>query len=373
MTFRAVWLLLTVSPVFPQILYNEQRDKQAQEVQKLGADLRNSAVFQKAIDNLDILWKQREDSVLRNAQDQMNARLAVLETWGQVTDFMKHLSDRIGSDATASKLNTALESLKKQEAQTQSTLADLKKKLAALPNSVQLINSLGSLFDKVGKLDQIVAFAQDKTGSSADQVAAAKEAERQLQSLATEYKAFTLGLSASPGALFLKDQLEVIKMRETNALNVIAIEMRKQKELGAIRNLMKEVNVGLACLSESERSETIAATLSAMAARAADSANPTREKDDECLQTLTFELYNYAALAARGDTAARLAAIRSSLEDRASALRLSAAGTRQIEELINNGVTRLAMFHKGGLKPETLAQLIQALGTAGIIPALVLK
>ncbi len=49
MTFRVVWLLLVVSPLFPQILYNEQRDKQAQEVQKLGAELQNSSVFQKAL------------------------------------------------------------------------------------------------------------------------------------------------------------------------------------------------------------------------------------------------------------------------------------------------------------------------------------
>lgn len=372
MTFRAVWLLLAVSPVFPQILYNEQRDKQAQEVQKLGADLRNSAVFQKAIDNLDILWKQRQDSVLRNAQDLMNARLAVLETWAQVDDFMRNLSDRIGS-SDAPKLSAALASLKKQETQTQAALADLKKKLAALPNSVQLINSLGSWFDKIGKLDQIVDFAQAKAGSQAEQIAAAKEAERQLKSLAAEYKAFTLGLPASPGALFLKDQLEVISVRETNAQNLIAIEKRKQKELGDVRDLMTQTTNGLVCLSEAERKGTITATLAARAAKAVDSANPTREKDDECLQTLTFALYNYAALAARGDTASRLAAIRSSLEDRASALRLSAAGTRQIEELINNGVTRLAMFHKGGIKPDTLAQLIQALATAGIIPALVLR
>ena len=372
MTFRVVWLLLVVSPLFPQILYNEQRDKQAQEVQKLGAELQNSSVFQKAIDNLDVLWKQRQDSVLRNALDQMNARLAVLETWEQVDEFLLNLSDRIGSDK-APKLAAVLESLKKQEVETQEALADLKKKLAALPNSVELINSLGSWFEKIGKLDQIVDLAQAKAGSPAEQVAAAKEAEKQLKALATEYKAFSLSLPASPGALFLKDQLEVIRLREANSQNLIAIEKRRQKELKGVRDLMEETKKGLACLSETERQGSIAATLLGRAASAANAASPTKEKDDECLQFLTLALFNFAALNARSDTASRLAAIRSSLEDRASALRLSAAGTRQIEELINNGVTRLAMFHKGGLKPETLAQLIQALATAGIIPALVLR
>ena len=158
-----------------------------------------------------------------------------------------------------------------------------------------------------------------------------------------------------------------MKAREEHAQNLIAIEKRKQKEVKEIRDLLDATKTGLMCLSASERAGTIAATLQARAAGAPGS------PDEVCLITLTGALFNFAALNARSDTASRLAALRSSLEDRAAALRLSAAGTRQIEELINNGLTRLAMFHKGGMKPETLAQLIQALATAGIIPALVVK
>src|SRR5882724_9815697 len=252
MTFRTVLLLLTALPAFPQLIYNEQRDKQAQEAQKLAADLKNGAVFQKAIDNLDVLWKERQDSVFRNAADQMNARLAILKTWAQVDDFLLELSARIGPDQTP-KLKEALESLKRQEAQTQTALKEMKEKIAALPNSAQIINRLGAWFENIGKVDQIVDFALDQTKATAEQVAAAKEAEKQLKALADDYKAFALSLPASPGDLYLQDQLEVLKAQEEQAQNLISIEKRRQKELKEIRDLMAQTKNGLRCLTPSER------------------------------------------------------------------------------------------------------------------------
>lgn len=370
MKLGRAWLLMAALPAFGQLIYNEQRDKQAQEAQKLAADLQNGRVFQKALDNLDVLWKQRQEGVFRNAEDQMVARLGVLETWAQVDEFMGILSLRLGVDQ-GPKLAAAVASLKRQEAKTQAALKVVKEKIAAIPNSLDVIGRLGNWFQEVGKVDQIVDFALSKSGAPAEQFAAAKEAEKQLKALADQYQAFAVSLPASPGVLFLQDQLEVLKVQEDHAQNLIAIEKRRQKELKAIRDLLEQTTAGLQCLTATERQGSIASTLEARAAKA-NAAAP-GSADDVCLGTLTFALFNFTALTARSDTASRLAALRSSLEDRASALRLSAAGTRQIEELITNGVTRLAMFHKGGLKPETLAQLIQALATAGIIPAVVLK
>jgi hypothetical protein len=168
-------------------------NKQAQEAQKLVTDLQNSNVFQKAIDNLDMLWKQRQDGVLRNAEDQMKANLAVLRTWNQVDEFLIDLSGRIGQDQRP-KLNENLMALKRQEAETRTALKELKEKIAALPNPAAIVNRLGAWFDDIGKLDQIVDFGMAKAGAEAEQAAAAK-----LAALATQYKAFTLSLPASPG------------------------------------------------------------------------------------------------------------------------------------------------------------------------------
>jgi hypothetical protein len=47
-------------------------------------------------------------------------------------------------------------------------------------------------------------------------------------------------------------------------------------------------------------------------------------------------------------------------------IQLSAANARVYEAVLGGGVTRLALFYQGGVRPETIAQIGQALATAGI-------
>jgi hypothetical protein len=81
-------------------------------------------------------------------------------------------------------------------------------------------------------------------------------------------------------------------------------------------------------------------------------------------------LYDLAALLARGDTPALLAKLRSAHARRAYSIRKSAVNARAYELIVSAGVKRLALYHKGGVKPETLAQLIQAISTAAIPPVI---
>lgn len=148
-----------------------------------------------------------------------------------------------------------------------------------------------------------------------------KEAEKQLKAIADQYKAFSLKLPPSPGILYLQDQLAILKSREEHAQNLIAIEKRRLKETKAVRDLLTQTRNGLSCLSQTERQATIAGALEAKAKSAGS-----KPEDDECLGKVTFALMDFAALSARSDTSSRLALLRTSLEDRASALRLSAAG-----------------------------------------------
>lgn len=362
-------IILIALPAFPQLLYNEGRDKQAQEALKLSGEIQNSQVFQKALDNLDELWKLRQDRVFRNAEQQMEANLIAFRTWEDIQKFTSNLKQRLGP-ADSPELPKRLSDLKEQETKTLAALADLKKKLAAAPNAVAAINRLGKALEDIGKVDPVVEFAMSHAGSDAEQAAAAKQAEGLLKDLAAQYKAFSLSLPAQPSVLALQDDIAVLRVQEDHAQKLIAIEQRKQKEIAPIRRLLNDVDNGLAgtnnnvpCLSPAERSQPIADVLQRKA----------QANDDICLQFLTFALINAAALTARNDTPVRLAFLRSTMEDRANALRISQARTQQIEELIANGVQRLAIFHKGGIKPENLAQLLQALATAGIAPAIVLK
>mgnify|MGYP007071036845 CR=1 FL=1 len=76
---------------------------------------------------------------------------------------------------------------------------------------------------------------------------------------------------------------------------------------------------------------------------------------------------------ARSDTPARLAAIRTVIEERAYRIRRDAIMARSYEEILVSGTSRIAAYYKGGVKPETIAQFIQALSTAGLIPAISLR
>jgi hypothetical protein len=81
-------------------------------------------------------------------------------------------------------------------------------------------------------------------------------------------------------------------------------------------------------------------------------------------------LYDLAALIARGDTPALLAELRSAHARRAYSIRKSAVNARAYELIVSAGVKRLALYHKGGVKPETLAQFVQTISAAAITPAI---
>src|SRR5258708_6567984 len=95
-------ILLFALPAFSQLLYNEQRDKQAQDALKLSTEIQNSQVFQKALDNLDDLWKLRQDRVMRNAELPMEANLKAFRMWDDVADFVLNIRQRLGPAESAS-------------------------------------------------------------------------------------------------------------------------------------------------------------------------------------------------------------------------------------------------------------------------------
>src|SRR5260370_21046496 len=95
MMFRFLLIVIGLTDV-AQILYNEQRDKQAQEALKLSGEVQNSQVFQKALDNLDELWKLRQERIFRNAELQMQANLGAFRTWDDIQAFVFNIRQRLG-------------------------------------------------------------------------------------------------------------------------------------------------------------------------------------------------------------------------------------------------------------------------------------
>jgi hypothetical protein len=88
---------------------------------------------------------------------------------------------------------------------------------------------------------------------------------------------------------------------------------------------------------------------------------------------MVHALYGAASLAARDETPERLANLRIASENRANSIRSSAAAAAGYEQMILNGVQRLALYYQGGIKPQTIAQIVTALSTLGLIPTVLTR
>lgn len=84
-------------------------------------------------------------------------------------------------------------------------------------------------------------------------------------------------------------------------------------------------------------------------------------------------LYAIAALIARGSTPSRLAEIRFAQELHAYSIRKSAVLARAYELTLSTGAKRLSLFHKGGIKPTDVAELVFAISNVAITPAILAR
>ncbi|HVI73200.1 MAG TPA: hypothetical protein VM656_17170 [Pyrinomonadaceae bacterium] len=79
-----------------------------------------------------------------------------------------------------------------------------------------------------------------------------------------------------------------------------------------------------------------------------------------------FVLYLAAAISARGEIPRKLATIREANENHAYSIRRSGVMARAYQLTVSGGVRRLALYHKGGIKPSKIAELIHAAATVAI-------
>lgn len=84
-------------------------------------------------------------------------------------------------------------------------------------------------------------------------------------------------------------------------------------------------------------------------------------------------LFLLAALIARGSTPNRLADVRFAQELHAYSIRKSAVRARAYELTVSTGAQRLALFHKGGIKPTDIAELVFAASNIAITPAILAR
>lgn len=88
------------------------------------------------------------------------------------------------------------------------------------------------------------------------------------------------------------------------------------------------------------------------------------------LSTKLFTLHLAAAISARGEIPRKLAALREAREDHAYSIRKSGVMARAYQLTVSGGVKRLALYHKGGIKPSKIAELVHTAATVAIPPVI---
>ncbi len=405
-------------------LYNQRQDQQAQQVQKMAADVANSQLFDAEISNLDNLSQYSAERIFTSARRAAMATLDATFIWSdiktRVDKWEKTLLIVKPEDWTAVQA-----ALSKQIELAQKEIKDRKDALAKAGQVPTILEDLSSASDaddffgfahdfaakEAGGLDGVTTFdirvAKQLTDSTAKVAAILSEL----------YKPANIA-SASDAVRNMR--LSLLRAELQHVTAEARIQVRREAAFSDIRRLTGSVKNAIACLQTGKTpsgrnclssvasgspidliatgavndGDEIANTLRRFVRRAV----LTRQAADVCLnsqlsgvaqdcttaervasddkwklQFIVDALANWSALAARVATPSRLAAARLAQEERRYSIQRDAIMARSYEAIVGTGAQRLAAYYKGGLKPETLAQFVQALSTTGLIPTIALK
>ncbi|MDQ6706910.1 MAG: hypothetical protein M3Z85_13160, partial [Acidobacteriota bacterium] len=334
--------------------------------------------------NMDRLSKASSERFFAGADRQMRANLSSFVTWNDVHAFVANLDARLRADppgdASPAEVRAATAALTLETEAAKTKLASLeaaaKNKFATREEEIRLI---GTWFSTLGNLDDLVSFGSQFLTAQAPVPAsfldAAKQAAAIANGLGKMYGDFEVNLARTPDIVVLEAQIQMLEANEDHLKQLALIAARREIDLADTYALIRRVQAGLSYLDGTGKPSGKCSTpgnYRDRSQRITDSLSDAT--GDQCdLDSMVFVLYNAAALAARGDTPKRLASLRLAEEERRHSIRASAVAARSYEILVATGTQRLANYYKGGIKPETLAQIASALATLGLIPTIAVK
>lgn len=356
-------LLASVCAAFPQRLYNEANDRKATEALGLSQQVLSGQVWDKALTNLDELYKRRQQMVFESAEGILKAEWATWETWADVKATFGRLPKP--AEPTEASFKQEMAKLKASRVKAEAELDHLRARMFQ-DKTAEQVRMVGLWMERIGAarpfFERIVKMEEDATIGKVNLEAAAA-AKKALDGLSTLYKTFRAEIPAqSASMLFLEGEIRLLELEQAHLLRLAAIQERLQTESERVEKLRK-------------RSQALLDQVLAKypGANIVESFAKAKTENPDLVQVMVSALYHVAASAARADLPVRLAGHRESLELRAQAIRRDAANAAVYERVVANGVQRLAAYHKGGIRPENLASFIRALATAGLIPAILTR
>ncbi|MDZ4801593.1 MAG: hypothetical protein SGI92_25830 [Bryobacteraceae bacterium] len=362
-------------------LYNQRLDKQADELKRLAESTANGQFFEAELQNLEQLTKPTLDRIFTSARRLATDRINGTTTWGDLQDTLGRIE----------KLN---EGPPDRQEQWKSRTAELKQKIEAARAAAAGAAPSGT---EPGIAIQILAHAADASDlfDAADQLQTKDilkvtrtdlRIAETLTDLAGQFtpllQAFAKNAATAAEASDAVRTMEIAMARaELDHIAALGrIEARRLAAMDEVTAMHGTAVKGLKCLFDNAcdgldlfKAGEVAPTHSMEATLKQMRAAPASEDSRNRLETTLYLLENYAALCARANTPNRLAEARAAIEGRRHAIRRDAIVAQSFESVLASGAQRLAAYYKGGIRPEVLAQLAQALATAGLIPAVIGK
>jgi hypothetical protein len=357
-----------------QRLYDQYRDEKAQQAKKLAEEVESADLFGKQLKNLTLISQQDFATIFLDARRTLRARLNSFDTWTDANELINKLKNRLGSAPAPddAELENKLQDIKEEKEEAEETLSKLVEQATAQSDPSVMI-----WLERIGDLESILSFGRtllDTNNKFSDGVKAADELLKGIDSIKKLYMSYQEKLTQIKNldqelvALKIplqKVALQNLQVDEEHLKNLTAIATRLVLEQGEIREMINEYEKLNAHYKEliPEGQDKIEAALN----------NAVAQRKIAEAESLAQSLHIVAALYAHGTTPANLAALRVAQERRRYSIKKSAVIARAYELHVLTGAKRLALYYKGGLKPEAIVQLIHSLATVAIPPAILTK
>ena len=331
-------------------VYDRQRDAIAQQALVHAKAIESGTLFEKQSRNARALAAQDVAVMLQDAKTRAHSHINGFRFWSELLSVAQTVS--------ASSQVEALNQLEQvnELAALQAQRDSIKLTITELQATTTGSSELELLAAEIGKVDSTLELGQKLIDAKDRQ--GIKEVRAVLSDLSTLLTNYRTQMSAVNAAITKFNALKVnvqkallqrLKVEEDYLLSRAALYDRREAELGPIRRLIPQCEIP----NGIDPDEAIATTLDKL-------------RTQTTLRVAVRTLYSCTSLAARGQIPNDLYRVRMAQLEHMKSIQLSAANARVYESVLGGGVERLALFYQGGVRPETLAQVIQSLSTTGI-------
>lgn len=404
--------VLTYS-VYPQRVYNEERDTTAQEAAKLAEEIINKSTFENQLKNLETFARRDAELHFRRARRQMELEIRDFRTWRSVDEFVDGVEGVLSAEnfitsEEARIINEDLEKdCKERTTELGKAICAAKAEFAKLNQAVidsekqgkALEKELKTRLEDIGEIESLIGQASTFLESrlSEKNKATVDGLTGVFTNMAKSYVNFTNKLAVINNEP--ADQLKLILQRvavqtlqlEADHWKTIGeIKLRRGEEQKDLKRLTNQFDNRLTKIAkyspcwdagaqnqtdtqrlENLKNERVEVTFSKVRAMSADCLWEEKPTEKGIVAAFLVEtLYVATSLAARGETPMKLAQLRLAQEEHRYSIRQSALIARSYELTISSGTKRLARYYAGGIKPEKIAQLIQSAATVAV-PAVI--